>query len=285
MNSANNLLSNGPVTVVPQQMRSNVSLAGALSQANAAESQYLPQMQFTTANPLFNGTTQQQQQNYQNQVFNMSEAPQLGAAAEQSYLGGNLGTNGSSTFGANYNSNLLASAAQQAFFGGQQYYDDQLNNMLNERNTFSQTGTMPALQADMFNQQQNLQALGLLNNFNLDAAGLYNQQMGSLNNTNVAQQQLGLDASKFNAASRGAMIGQLGSGLGGLAGGSSAMGSGGLGSLGAGLNSLYNNVFGNGGANVMGGSLSSGGGFSSSPLLSSLGAGGFFSGSAPQLSF
>jgi hypothetical protein len=204
-------------------------------------------------------------------------APQLGAAAEQSYLGGNLGTNGSSTFGANYNSNLQASAAQQAFFGGQQYYDDQLNNMLNERNTFSQTGTMPALQADMFNQQQNLQALGMLNNFNLDAAGLYNSQMGSLNNTNVAQQGLNQQQQMFNAKSRGAMLGALGGDLGGLVGGGSSLGGGGGSSLGSsGLSSPFGN---SGGFNVGGGS------FGGSPVLGSLGSGGFFSGAAPQLSF
>jgi hypothetical protein len=239
----------------------------------------MPQMQFTSANPLFNGTTQQQQQDYQNQVYKMSAAPQLGAAAIDSYLGGNLGTNGSSTFGANYNSNLQASAAQQAFFGGQQYYDDQLNNFLNERNTFSQTGVQPAMQAQEFNQQQNLQSLGLLNNFNLDAAGLYNQQMSSLNSTNVDQQKLNQQQQEFNAQSKAGLISTLTGGIGGLVGGGINLARGGGSSGGGGGYSMGGGTFGNpfssGGANVLGG----GGGFGN-VLGSSL-----LSGSAPQLGF
>ena len=131
----------------------------------------------------------------------------------------------------------------QSALGGQQYYTNDLNNFLNERNNYFSNNVQPALQASEFNQQQNLSALGMLNSQQLgaasglagDAAGMANIGNGYNNTGNSymgwanQQQQMGLQASAASAANKSNFI----TGLGGLAGGlvNSAMPSNGLSGL------------------------------------------------------
>jgi hypothetical protein len=129
-----------------------------------------------------------EQQNIPSQVtndfFNQVEEPQLASEAESQWLGGNLGTSGSSSFGADYLAQQQAQAAAQAGLYGQQYVTQELNNdsnavsqLLNERQNYF--GTNLALE-----QQQNQQAIN--EQMGLNALDLQGQ-------TTNAQNQLATD--------------------------------------------------------------------------------------------
>lgn len=189
-------------------------------------------------------------------------APQLGEAAINSYLGGNLGTSGSSTFGANYNAGLQAAAQQDAVLGGQQYYTNDLNNFLNSRSNLATTQLQPTLQADEFNQSQNQNQAQIMDNYNLGAAGVESGLAGMDFGASNAQAQTNLQAQEFNAQSRGGLISSLTGGIGGLIGGAAGLAGGGGGMFGG-------QGFGGGqGYQGGGGNFTAGGGFSGVPPIS-----------------
>lgn len=170
-------------------------------------------------------------QTAQNQYYNQAIAPQLQSAALHKFMGGNMGDS-SSTFGSTMLGSLAAQGANQAFFSGQQYYDDQLNNMLNERNNYFGTSvqlpvTQNNLSANMQNStnQINANQLAGLNQFDLGAGqqigGLMQNQLGATNAYNAQRSQSmgnllgGGIGSLFGLNSMfGNPIGQFGSGLG-----------------------------------------------------------------------
>jgi hypothetical protein len=104
-----------------------------LRQASKDESLLPSYLQMNSSNPLYAPNAGQQAAN---QYFQQAIQPQLGAAAEQQYLGGNLGNNGSSSFGANYMGNLAATGANQSFFAGQNYLNNEIQNQLAARQSY-----------------------------------------------------------------------------------------------------------------------------------------------------
>lgn len=242
LGDASNLLSQPYQSQLPLGMISDVNTGNAISQANSAENELPAFMQLSTNNPLLAqaNTPQQIAQTYGNILNQYSEAPQEGSAAESQWLGGNLGDAGSSSFGANFLSNMEASGNIQSFLGGQSYYDDLLNNSMNERNDYFQTQVDPALQADEFNQSQNQQSLQNINNYNLGRAGgfatlgqnanqggsVYNQGAGiaggygeSFMNNSTQLQKQQMQQNFQGQQGQGQALGQLAGGLGGLFGG------------------------------------------------------------------
>ncbi len=223
LGASNNLLGELPITSLPSNLQSDVSLAGAVSGANQADAGLPAFLQMNSNNPLYNAQGQQLADNYQNEFANLEEMPQFGAAAEQQWLGGNLGTSGSSTFGSGYMSNLAASQEAQSVLEGQQYYTNAVNNQLNERNNYFGNEVLPEEQAMEFNQSADLQALGILNSTALGAAGQYNSNAGTAFNQNNVLAQEQLQAEAASAMNLGNLIGG-GAGL--LTGGAFALGGG-----------------------------------------------------------
>lgn len=172
-------------------------------------------LQMNSSNPLFSSNSAQEAQQ---QYFNQAIAPQLQSAAEQEFLGGNMGSgaqNGQSTFGSTYLGALDAQGADQAFFSGQQYYNNELNNLLNERNNYfgNDVGTVQnynnlSVQAQLGADQQNTERIGQMDNFNLGAAGTIYQDMNG-------QAQL----QSQNNAQKAALLGGLTGGVFGIGGG------------------------------------------------------------------
>lgn len=190
-------------------------------------------LQMNSSNPLFSSNSAEQAQQ---QYYNQAIAPQMQSAAEQQFLGGNMGgggSNSSSTFGSTYLGSMQAQGEDQAFFSGQQYYDNELNNTLNERNNyFGNDVQVPeqynalSVQGQLGADQQNTERLGQLDNFDLGAAGTVLQDM-------QGQAQL----QSQNNAQKAALLGGLTGGIMGLGGGLLGGGSGALSSFGSGLGS------------------------------------------------
>ena len=117
--------------------------------------------------------------------------------------------------------------------------------MLNMRNNLFGNNILPALDTMQFNQSQNSQNLGMLNNFRLNQAqGIGNNAMSALGWANQ-QQDRQMMANQANAMNRANLI----SGIGGLIGG--------------GIGAIGGKVM--GGLRSLGGSM--GGGMGSMPSL------------------
>lgn len=183
-------------------------------------------------------TPQKIAQTYGNKIFDYSVKPQLGGEAIGQWLGGNLGTSGSSSFGANYMSNLEGTGRIQSFLQGQNYYDDLLNNMLNERNNLFGNEVQPALQASEYNDQANNSKLGMMNTYKLGQAqglsGIAGQAMGWANNQQNQQMAASAATAQNRASLLGGMGGLIGGGIGMMMGRKNPMG-GSMGSMGGGM--------------------------------------------------
>lgn len=179
-------------------------------------------------------------QTAQDNYFKMAIQPQLNGAAIQQYLGGNLG-DANSTAGSTYLGSLAAQGADQSFFSGQQYFNNEVNNLLNERSNLfgtdiatqqqqNQLGVNASLGADQLNQN----ALQGLNNFNLGGAGLFNS---------IGQNQM--NAGIANNANKAAALGGLvGGGMGLLGGVGNSLFGPALGSLGSTIGNKFSNFMG-----------------------------------------
>lgn len=204
-----------------------------MQSASGVDSMLPSFLQMNSSNPLFSSNSAEQAQQ---QYYNQAIAPQMQSAAEQQFLGGNMGgggSNSSSTFGSTYLGSMQAQGEDQAFFSGQQYYDNELNNTLNERNNyFGNDVQVPeqynalSVQGQLGADQQNTERLGQLDNFDLGAAGTVLQDM-------QGQAQL----QSQNNAQKAALLGGLTGGIMGLGGGLLGGGSGALSSFGSGLGS------------------------------------------------
>ena len=97
-----------------------------------------------------------QQDAFGNLLYQNEMAPQLAAEAENQWLGGNLGANGSSSVGASELGNAQASLQTQAYLNSQQYMDDLVNNFLNERNNYFGTDIATGAQQNAANVQSGL---------------------------------------------------------------------------------------------------------------------------------
>lgn len=232
-------------------MQSHVSLPSAVGQANAADAQLQPFLRMDTSNPLFNSSGAEQQAQYQNKFFDLAFKPALAQQATQEWLGGNLGTNGESTFGANRLGSLEAQGRSQSFLEGQNYYNNLLNNFLNTRNNFFGNEVLPSMQADMFNQEQNQQGLGMLNQYRLGQAGGLTNSAGAAMGFAQNQQDRQLAASAATARNQSNLL----TGMGGL--------------LGGGIGMLMNRKSGGGNGLFGGGGGSSYLGYGNSPFGSS----------------
>lgn len=259
-------LSNGATTslpsnlqslmITPQQVNTSWDTAPALSDGQLTQSalgvdRMLPaEMQLNSSvNPylkqadnLIGSSSLQDAKDYQKTFYDAMELPSLGAAAEASFLSGNQGNSGESTFGSTYLSNQNAAALAQAALQGQQYYTNNVNNagslindVNNERSNFfgnnvnlasnadqmainrglaldqldlsGQTANQSAaLQAGEANQNFTLGGMSAINGFNTTAAGeLFNNQNTEASNVNQYQNELQnqqLQASEATAANR-----------------------------------------------------------------------------------
>jgi hypothetical protein len=218
-------------------------------------------LQLSGNNPLFSSNAAQ---NASQQYFNDAIQPQLNEDAVNELMGGNS----NSTFGGSYLGSAAAQGADQAFFSGQQYYDNELSNMLNERGSlFGNEVNTAANQDNLASQMQlntnslNANELNAENNFNLQGANVL-QGMGS----DLLNQQTQFDDAKM--AAEGQMVGGL-FGLGGGVG--NALFGQTLGNLGKGISNGVSNLFGGGGTGNSGFSGFSSVGMPSSFMGSSLG--------------
>ncbi len=265
----------------------------------------LPQnLQLTPNNPIIANSAGN---NYADAFYNLSVAPSLGEDAEQQYLGGNLGTNGESTFGSNFMSNAAVQGLENAQLTGQQYATQDINNLLNERNSFFggdvatvQAQNNAAIQRALNLNSQDLQgqtaaAQAQLNTEQLNQQGQqqnYSDQLGALNqinsfnqnagtnllNLNQSNKQMQIQADAVAAAQNASLFGgatSLASGLLGSAFGSGSSFANGLSGsgLGSGISSsMYNfgNKIGNAfvGSSAGAGGINTGSGSVGSPLMS-----------------
>lgn len=208
-----------PVTSLPSAYQTPTPYVASgtdlIRGANQMEKRLPGFMQLNDSNPLFSSNAAQ---NAQDQYYKMAIQPQMNQEAANQFLGGNLGDS-NSTFGSTYLGSMAAQGSNQAFFAGQDYYNQQLQNMLNERGSFFGNDVNALQQQNQLGVSAQLGAAGLnqsalqgLNNFNLGSA-----------NTLAGIGQNQMQAQTQNNASRAQAWGGLLGGFGGLLGGGLGM--------------------------------------------------------------
>lgn len=174
---------------VPQVTPQYTTPTQVIQASNKADLALPSDLQLAT-NPLLSaGTQEQDETNAANQFYSMYEAPQVASQQTANYAQGMQ----NSTAGGAQVGTLQAQGQAQAGMYGQQYYTNELNNLLNERNNFfgndvGTTNTVNALttQAQEANQSTDAQLAQALAGF--QAENSTNQNQYNLNTTGMANQ-------------------------------------------------------------------------------------------------
>lgn len=217
-----------------------------MNQATKTDSMLPAFMQENSSNPLFAPNAGQ---NYANQYYQQAIVPQLANQSEQEWLGGNEGTSGNSSFGADYLGNMAATGANQSFFAGQQNLNQQIQNMLGERQSYfgndvATNQTQDNLASQLGMQAQTTNAANSLNSQEFNNSYDLNQGNSAANQENTQyQQQL-----QYNAANAQNMTGLMTGGLSTALGGLFAAPSLYSGYQSSGLGSALGNMFGSSGS-------------------------------------
>lgn len=176
-----------------------------MNAANAASAQLPGNLQLSASNM----ATPDAVNSYANSYYNDYVKP--GLAQTQAGLYGN--GRADSTFGGAVLGSALAQGAQDKMMAGQQYYTNQLNNLLNERASFfngegnmAQTAANQGQQNAQFSANLGMQNAGMLNNYNLSNSQGQNQfnlaSSQGANNFNLANAGMANQFNLSNSANR-----------------------------------------------------------------------------------